>query len=131
MVADEPDPIERAGLRFQVGLAEEAIAVDPEDTEALRYLAHAYTLLGRMEEGLRADRRLVELLSGDPRVRYNLACSCALGGLLDEAIRRLEEAIDLGFADLKLLRGDSDLDALRVDARYLEIEERLARGRKE
>ena len=128
MVAGEPDALERASLRFQVGLAEEAVAVDPEDTEALRYLAHAYTLLGRMEEGLRADRRLVDLLPGDPRVRYNLACSCALGGLLDEAIRRMEEAIDLGFADLKLLRGDSDLDALRVDARYLAIEERLARG---
>ena len=129
MVAGEMDPLERASLRFQVGLAEEALAVDAEDTEALRYLAHAYTLLGRLEEGLRADRRLVELLPADPRVRYNLACSCALGGLLDEAIRRLEEAIDLGFADLKLLRRDSDLDSLRVDARYRAIEERLAHGR--
>jgi tetratricopeptide (TPR) repeat protein len=131
MVAGEPDPIERAGLRFQVGLAEEALAVDPTDIEALRYLAHAYSLLGRIEEGLRADRRLVELLPGDPRVRYNLACSCALSDLHDEAIERLEEAVGLGFADLELMRRDADLDALRVDPRFLAIEERLAGKRRD
>jgi Flp pilus assembly protein TadD len=122
MVLEEHSDLELAGIRFQIGIFEEALATDPEDTEALRYLAHAYTLVGRPSDGLSADRRLVELLPRDPRVRYNLACSCALAGLTDEALRVLREAYELGFSDLNLLRKDRDLDALRSDDRFLEIE---------
>jgi Flp pilus assembly protein TadD len=103
---------------------------DPDDTDALRYLAHAYTVVGRPSDGLAADRRLVDLLPRDPRVRYNLACSCALAGQSDEALDVLAKAIELGFDDLTLLRKDTDLDPLREDPRYREIEARLARRRR-
>ena len=56
----------------------------------------------RPEDGLEADRRLMALLPQDPRVRYNLACSCALLGQTDEAFQRLSEACDLGFATVEL-----------------------------
>ena len=126
MVAEEPSALELAGLRFQIGIFEEAVSQSPADTDALRFLAHAYTVVGRTEEGLATDRRLVELLPQDPRVRYNLACSCALGGELEEALVLLEQACRLGFDDLALLRRDQDLDALRSDPRFIKIEERLA-----
>jgi tetratricopeptide (TPR) repeat protein len=129
-MADAPSGLDLAGLRFQIGISEEVLRHSPADTEALRFLAHAYFAVGRREEGLAMDRRLAELLPRDARVRYNLACSCALLGRRDEAFERLREACDLGFDDVNLLRRDRDLDALREDARFREIERLVGKGRK-
>ncbi|MHC4224336.1 MAG: TPR end-of-group domain-containing protein [Planctomycetota bacterium] len=130
MGSEELNAIEMAGVRFQIGIFEEALSSNPRDTDALRYLAHAYAVVGRAEDGLAADRRLVDLLPRDPRVRYNLACSCALSGRVDEALEVLAAACELGFEDLNLMRKDTDLDSLREDPRYREVESRLARRRK-
>jgi len=127
MVLEEHSEIELAGIRFQIAIFEEALDAEPMDADALRFLAHAYTVVGRIEDGLDADRRLVALLPSDPRVRYNLACSYALNGKLEEALGELQKACDLGFDDLTLLRKDKDLDALRDDPRFAEIEAKLDR----
>lgn len=119
-----------AGLRFQVGICEEALKDNPEDTEALRFLSRAYLRMGRPQDGLAADRRLAELCPGDARVRYNLACSCSLTGRRDEALEHLAEAIRLGFDDLALLRKDTDLDPLRRDPRFATLEAELARRKR-
>jgi tetratricopeptide (TPR) repeat protein len=129
-MADRPSGLDLAGLRFQVGIGEEVLRNTPDDTETLRFLAHAYFAIGRQEEGLATDRRLAELLPRDARVRYNLACSCALLGRKDEAFERLREACELGFDDLNLLRRDHDLDTLREDARFQEIERLVRKGGK-
>ena len=123
----DPSGLELAGIRFQIGIFEEVIAGAPEDTDALRYLAHAYNLMGRVDDGLATDRRLVDLLPDDPRARYNLACACALADRREEALEVLQESVRLGFLDLQRLRTDHDLDSLRADPRYVEIEQRLAR----
>ncbi len=125
-MGEAPTGLDLAALRFQVGIAEEVLRHTPSDTEALRFLAHAYFAVGQGEEGLATDRRLTELLPRDPRVRYNLACSCALLGRPDEALDRLREACELGFDDLNLLRRDHDLDPIRQDPRFQEIERVLA-----
>jgi tetratricopeptide (TPR) repeat protein len=121
-MVEEPSAIDLAGLRFQIGICEEVLRADPADADALRFLAHANFAVGRQADGLAIDRRLTELLPRDPRVRYNLACSCALLGRKEEALQRLREAHELGFDDLGLLRRDPDLDSLREDPRYREIE---------
>ncbi|MHC4550521.1 MAG: TPR end-of-group domain-containing protein [Planctomycetota bacterium] len=127
MASDEPSPLDTASLRFQIAVLEEVLRQAPNDTEALRFLSHAYSGIGRLEEGLAADRRLVELLPTDPRVRYNLACSCALMQRKEEALAVLRQACELGFDDLALMQKDRDLDSLRDDPRYLEIERILER----
>ncbi|MGH7162501.1 MAG: TPR end-of-group domain-containing protein [Planctomycetota bacterium] len=121
MVLEKPDAIELASARFQIAVAEEALRNHPSDGEVLRYLAHAYTLVGRHDDGLRTDLRLVELYPRDARARYNLACSYALLGRGDEAFQALREACSLGFEDVDLLRQDEDLAALRDDPRFEEI----------
>ena len=131
MVMEKPDAIELAGIRFQIGVAEEALSAQPDDTDILRYLAHAYTLIGRAEEGLLADQRLVELLPRDARVHYNLACSYALTGNKEEAIETLQAAVELGFEDLELLRNDEDLAILRTESRFKEIENHLEKGQED
>lgn len=45
---------------------------------------------------------------------YNGACAQALAGQLDDAKATLQEAVDMGFDDLDLLRTDEDLAALRA-----------------
>jgi len=127
VVREPPDAIELAGLRFQVAVAEEALQARPEDCDLLRFLAHAYTLLGRNEDGLKADRRVVELLPRDPRARYNLACSLALAGRTDEALQALQEAVRLGFEDADLLAQDDDLESLRKNPLFRAIVEALRR----
>ncbi|MGQ0613546.1 MAG: TPR end-of-group domain-containing protein [Planctomycetaceae bacterium] len=128
MARPEMTQLERAGLRFQIAVAEEALTLRPRDADLLRFLAHAYTLVGRLEDGLRADRRLTELLPGDPRVRYNLACSLALTGRLAEALETLSEAHGLGFADLELLLQDEDLAALRSEPGFPAVVEKVRRS---
>jgi len=125
MVSAERSDLEMAGLRFQIGIFEEALVQNDEDTEALRFLSHGYAVTGRMEDGLAIDRRLVVLLPRDERVRYNLACSCALTGRSEEALTTLARAVDLGFRDAKLIDGDTDLDAIREDPRFDEIMGRI------
>lgn len=125
MTAQKHSEIDLAGIRFQIGVFEEALATRPDDADALRFLAHAYSVVGRHEDGLAADRRLVELLPGDPRAHYNLACSHALCGHPQEALDALEKACALGFDDLALLRKDKDLDSLRAEPRFRAIEGRL------
>jgi len=121
------DALELAGIRFQIGIFEEALAQDPADVDALRYLSHAYCIMDRIEDALGADRSLVELLPRDPRMRYNLACSLALSGRPGDALEVLGVAIELGFDDLTLIRKDTDLDSLRDEPRFRELEQRLVR----
>ena len=125
MASDRPDPLELAGTRFQVSVAEEALARDPDDIDVLRFLAHAYTVIGRIGDSVQCDERLVELLPRDARVRYNLACHLALLGNQEQALECLGTACELGFHDLKLLRDDDDLAVLRDDPRYRAIVARL------
>lgn len=128
MVMEKPDAIELAAIRFQIGVAEEALTSSPEDTDVLRYLAHAYTVVGRVQDGLRADQRLVHLLPSDARARYNLACSYALTGRKEDALETLRDALELGFDDLDLLRNDEDLESLRSEPAFREIERRIGEG---
>ena len=57
-------------------------------------------------------------LPDDPTAHYNLACSCALTGDPDGAFAALDQAVELGYGDLDLLRTDADLAALRTDPRF-------------
>ena len=125
MDSDHPSPLKLASTRFQVGVAEEALAQDRDDIDVLRFLAHAYTVIDRVEDSVRCDERLVALLPQDARVRYNLACHLALIGQHEHALESLGTACELGFRDLKLLRNDNDLAVLREDPRYRAIVARL------
>ncbi len=127
MSAPEMDGIEQATLRFQIAICEEALQCDEDSIELLLFLAQAYTLTGRYDDGLRTDRRLVGLCPQDSGVYYNLACSLALTGAPDAAFDALEHALGLGFKDADLLTTDEDLGSLRADPRFEAIARRLGR----
>ncbi|MEL7362349.1 MAG: hypothetical protein AAFN13_09770, partial [Bacteroidota bacterium] len=76
------------------------------------YNAGKYAESGRLyAAGIAAGAR-------DGSVAYNAACAFALSGNAEEAFRFLQVASDLGFANVDLLKRDSDLESLRSDERW-------------
>ncbi|MBC8144013.1 MAG: hypothetical protein H7X80_00430, partial [bacterium] len=60
-------------------------------------------------------------LQADPRdisSWYNLACVCSLTGEKDKALDAFERAVDAGWNDAVHPTRDTDLDAIRSDARF-------------
>lgn len=118
--------IERIGEEFLASIYRAATIRQPHNVEALAELGHIYTRLGRYQDGLEVDHKLVEHEPLDPTVRYNLACSQALLGMHDEACSTLETALDLGYTDLHFLTEDEDLRSLRGFPRFEEILVRIS-----
>ncbi len=108
----------RIGEEFLAAIYSAATVRQPQNVEALAELGHVYTRLGRYQDGLEVDHKLVAHEPLDPTVRYNLACSQALVGLHDEACATLETALELGYDDLQFLTEDEDLESLRGHPRF-------------
>jgi tetratricopeptide (TPR) repeat protein len=79
------------------------------------------TLKTRYEDGLKIDRRLVQLRPKDALAHYNLACSYALLKKIDQSLRALRRAFELGYHDFRYVREDRDLAALRKDQRFRQL----------
>lgn len=116
------------GTEFQADFYAGVVERFPDNLEALGELAMNLTLLGRVDEGLEIDERLVKALPDDPMVRYNLACSLCLNGRPLEALDTLEEAAQLGYDDAAHMLLDEDLAALRKDQRFQRLAHRIANG---
>jgi len=117
--------LERKGLDFLAEFLEIELAHQPDNVDALAELGHVYTRLGRLPEGLAVDRRLVRLLPENSTVHYNLACSLALLGRVDEAFVALELSVQKGYDDGAHLAHDEDLVTLRGDPRFQTLLARL------
>jgi Flp pilus assembly protein TadD len=119
------DRLEHLGQEFLVEFLQRALARHPDNLAALAELATLLTQLGRLEEGLAADPRLVRLAPRDPTVHYNLACSLALLARTGAALDALERAAELGYRDLDHMLADEDLASLRDEPRFQTLVARL------
>lgn len=115
----------RAGRAFDAGILECQLLREPDNVEVLAELAEAYTRMRRYREGLELDRRLVRSSPEEPLFRYNLACSLALTGHLEQAVDELLEAFALGYADLDHLERDADLRRLREAPCFARVTEAM------
>lgn len=113
------------GLEFLAEILGLSTARHPDNFEALSELATVLTRLGRLDEGLVVDERLVGIAPLDPTVRYNLACSLALLGRIEPALDALERALELGYRDREHLLADVDLERVRSHPRFQALLERL------
>jgi Flp pilus assembly protein TadD len=120
-----------ATLRFEIEMLEHLLAQGPDDLELLAELGALYTRAGEYEKGLATDRRLVELAPENPVSHYNLACSYALLGQVDQAFASLDRAMARGYRDLEHLDHDTDLDRLRSDPRFALLRAKLAAEQQE
>ena len=121
--------LDRLGEEFLADFLGREVERHPSNAMALADLAHVLTRLGRLEDGLAIDRRLLRLEPDNPTVLYNLACSLALLRRADEALDALERAVALGYDDAAHLLADEDLAALHGEERFTELARQLERER--
>jgi tetratricopeptide (TPR) repeat protein len=108
-------------LDFELDFYEGVLNRNPDFVDALRVHGNNLTLKGRYADGLKIDRRLVDLRPRDALAHYNLACSYALLKKVDPALRALRKALELGYRDFPYLREDRDLNAVRKDPRFRQL----------
>lgn len=113
--------VEKLLARFQAGLARAVLEGRPDDLDALDMLGHALNRLGNHEEALIVDRKLVEHLPESCVAHYNLACSLARTGRVEEALAELKRAVELGYDEAEFMSKDPDLEPIRSHPSYMEI----------
>jgi len=112
------EPLDAAGLDFDIAIQEYLHEKDPGDFEAMALLAEYYTRAGRFRKGLEVDIKLVERAPLNPIVHYNLACSYSLLKNVDASLDELEMAVRLGYDDADHLGGDPDLENVKSAPRF-------------
>jgi len=111
----------RTNLDFELSFFESLHKRMPRDIRVASMLAHIYTKVGRIDSGLKMDRKLVRLDPEDPTAHYNLACSLALKGRLADAVKELRTAVALGYEDFNWMQHDPDLNGLAQYPGFLDL----------
>lgn len=106
---------------FEIRFFESILRRHPKYADVIEILGELYTKSGRIEDGLRMDRRLVRLLPENPNAYYNLACSLALKKRDSEALTNLRKAISLGYDDFDWLMQDPDLENLKGNPSFRKL----------
>ncbi|HEY1066738.1 MAG TPA: hypothetical protein VGE52_11535, partial [Pirellulales bacterium] len=106
----------RVPRSLAVAVCDAALALDPADASGeLRGLrAEALARAGRAVEGAAAFEELIPVLGRRGDVLYTAACLRSLAGDPDGALAALREARRLGVRDVRGIRRDFDLDAVRA-----------------
>ena len=105
--------------QFEIQFFESILQRNPRDSDVVEILGGLYTKEGRIDDGLKMDRKLVRLLPDNATAHYNLACSLALKKRKAEAMRSLERAIELGYRDRDWMMQDPDLDSVKKHPAFL------------
>jgi tetratricopeptide (TPR) repeat protein len=113
--------VQQSQLDFDLAFFEQVLQRSPNYVDVLRCQGELLARKGLHQRSLGIDRRLVQLVPGDPVAHYNLACSLALTGSYDDAIQRLRRALDLGYDNLEGLLVDTDLESLRDCPEFAEL----------
>ncbi|HID22824.1 MAG TPA: tetratricopeptide repeat protein [Planctomycetaceae bacterium] len=111
----------RSQREFELEFYERVLRRQPNYVEALKVHASNLAAVGRFQESLEIDRRLVQLRPDDPVVHYNLGCSYAQLGQLNKALAAIERSLQLGYNDLGHMLADGDLAELRRHARFVHL----------
>ncbi len=115
----------QAALRRGLEVAEKHTKFNPDDARALYLGASALIQLDQREKALEWAKRAYAIDPSDPAVLYNVACVYAFGGLIDEALDYLDQAIENGFAHREWIDNDTDLDPLRSHQRFQALRQKL------
>jgi Flp pilus assembly protein TadD len=90
-----------------------ALEIDPRSTDAIYHMGMISLRTKRIDEARNYFRYIISLGGVSADVEYNLACTEALGGHPEEALRHLESAFRLGFRERESIDKDPDLDSIR------------------
>ncbi len=102
-----------------------SIEIDSGD-EKLKGKAHehrgtAYMVINKRNKAEEDLKKAAELLPDSFSVYYNLACLYSLENKIDLALDSLDKALENGFQEYDLLRGDSELKNLRKSPEFKKV----------
>ncbi len=112
---------QQSQLDFELDFFAAVLGRNPDFVDVLRVHGNNLTLKRRFAEGLKIDRRLVDLRPKDALAHYNLACSFSLLKKVEPALLALRKAVELGYCDFRYMRDDKDLAAVRKDPRFRQM----------
>jgi TolB-like protein/Flp pilus assembly protein TadD len=104
--------------RQALQVLERHVELNPEDSRALNLGGVVLARGGRGEQAREWVKRALAIDPEDSWMLYNTACFYAVQGERDEAIKCLEQALELGFGHREWIDHDSDLDSLRDHPRF-------------
>ena len=106
-------------------LCKEIVEANDSVGPAWFYLGYSLHMDKKLDEALKAHKKAAEFDQFAPVATYNIACAYSLQKKTDEAIKALKKAITLGFNDADQIDGDSDMDNIRKDERFVKIMAKL------
>ena len=112
---------EERARRVEVEFLEAVRGRLPTHGAVVETLGCLYTEMGRYQDGLRADRQMVQMEPHSPIAWYNLACSLSLTGQTPDAFSALEKAIGLGYDDAEWMQEDADFASIKKDPRFARL----------
>ena len=112
---------------LSIWLANRALEIQPLDPDAKVRFIKAFALArnGRHDESLKIFEDCKNIIGDNYGVYYDWACLLSLAGKYDESFEKLKIAWDKGFRNIRWLKMDYDLSALR-DKKNLEIKSLIA-----
>tara|TARA_B100001248_G_scaffold218593_1_gene174034 strand:+ start:5443 stop:5814 length:372 start_codon:yes stop_codon:yes gene_type:complete len=116
---------------FEIQFFESILKKDPTYAEVVEILGGLYTQEGRLEDGLKMDRKLVKLLPESSTAHYNLGCSLALKNRQADAMKALRKAVELGYNDIEWMEEDPDLMFLHEYKPFQKLMDELRTGAEE
>jgi len=94
--------------------------------EAYINISSAYLIGKQFEASLKTLNTFKKMNSKHPLLHYNLACYYALTGNITLGIESLKQATLNGFKNLQSLKTDPDLENLRPDPRFKELQKSIS-----
>jgi tetratricopeptide (TPR) repeat protein len=111
-------------------LLAQLVEIEPKDASAWHRLGYSLHAQGKLDEALQAHLKAAEFPATKSLGTYNAACVYALKNDKDKAFELLGKAVDAGFSQTDTLDNDTDMDSLRDDPRFADIQKRVREGAK-
>ena len=93
--------------------------------EAYINLSTAYLNTKQFESSLKTLNTLESINPRHPLLHYNFACYYSLLGNISMGIKSLKQAVSNGFKNHRILKTDPDIESLRQDSRFKELQSLL------
>ncbi|MDX1643583.1 MAG: protein kinase [Thermoanaerobaculia bacterium] len=111
----------KAAFERTVEKIDKHLELHPNDSRALDLGAAAHARLGNDKKAEIWASKATVIDPNNPAVLYNVACTYALLGKVEEGVDCLEQSIDSGMAQVEWIEHDPDLDPLRDNDRFQDL----------
>ena len=117
---------ERAGQWEQIAaLYRRAAGPSPLDGSVVQRLGYSLMRAGLFDDAVRSFKSQLQLGHESAFAYYNIACAHSLGGRTSRAIDALRSAVEAGFDSIHLVERDTDLDRIRSEFAFLQLQQRI------